>query len=104
MATHATLWLDMREQFAEEHHMEWEAQKSLMHSLSNLECDTEVIYRAHLIKRQDDKEVADSREATAKQLPSEQQVAHMERQARAMPMNLDVAPVRSQTALYPNWV
>ena len=44
--------------------MEWEVQKALMCSVSNLECDTEVIYWAHLIKRQDDKEVADSREAT----------------------------------------
>ena len=71
MATHATLWLDMRDQFAEEHHTEWEALKSLMCSLSNLECGTEVIYRARLIKRQENKEVADSREATAKQLPPE---------------------------------
>ena len=71
VATHATLWLGMRDQFAEEHHTEWKAQKSMTRSLSDLECDTEVIYRARLIKRQDDKEVADSREATAKQLPPE---------------------------------
>ena len=44
MATHATLWLDMRDQFGEEHLMEWEAQKSLTHSLNDLERDTEVIY------------------------------------------------------------
>ena len=31
-------------------------------------------------------------------------MAHMERQARATPMNPDAAPVRSQAALYPNWV
>ena len=68
VATHTTLWLDMRNQFAEEHHKEWEAQKSLTRSLSNLEHDTEVVYQARLIKRQDDKEVADSREAAAKQL------------------------------------
>ena len=68
MATHTTLWLDMRDQFAEEHHTEWEAQKSLMHSLNDLEHNTKVIYRARLIKRQEDMEVADSREAAAKQL------------------------------------
>ena len=71
MATHTTLWLDMRDQFAKEHHMEWEAQKSLMCSLSDLEHDTEVVYQARPIKRQDDKEVADSREAAVKQLPPE---------------------------------
>ena len=104
VATHATLWLDMRDQFAKEHHMEWEAQKSLTCSLNYLECDTEVIYQAHLIKRQDDKEAADSREAAAKQLLPERQVALMERQAWAMPMNPDAAPARSQATLYPNWV
>ena len=71
VATHATLWLDMRDQFTEEHHMEWEAQKSLTRSLNDLEHDTEVIYWACLIKRQEDLEVADSREAAVKQLPPE---------------------------------
>ena len=104
VATHATLWLDMRDQFAKEHHTEWEAQKSLTHPLNDLECDTKVIYWARLIKRQEDKEVADSREAAVKQLLPERQVARVERQARATPTNLDVAPVRSQAALYPNWV
>ena len=104
MATHATLWLDMRDQFAKEHLTEWEAQKSQACSLNDLECDTEVIYRARLIKRQDDKDIANSREAASKQLPPEQQAAHAERQARAMRTNLDAAPVRSQAALYPNWV
>ena len=68
VATHTSLWLDMCDQFAEEHHTEWEAQKSLMRSVNDLECDTEAVYRAHLIKRQDDKAIADSREAVAKQL------------------------------------
>ena len=103
-ATHATLWLDMWDQFAAEHHTEWEAQKSLTCSLSNLERNTEVVYRACLIKRQDDKEVANSREATMKQLLPERQAAHAERQAWAMPTNLDTAPVSSQAALYPKWV
>ena len=69
-----------------------------------LSVDTEVVYWACLIKRQEDKEVADSREAATKQLLPERQVAHVERQARAMPTNLDAAPVRSQATLYPNWV
>ena len=75
-----------------------------MRSLSDLERDTKVVYQARLIKRQDDKEVADSREAAMKELPPERQAAHAERQARAMPMNLDAAPIRSQATLYPNWV
>ena len=104
VATHATLWLDMRDQFAKEHHTEWEAQKSLMHSLNNLEHDTKVIYWACLIKRQEDKEVANSREAAVKQLPPEWQAVHVERQAWAMPTNPDAAPVRSQATLYPTWV
>ena len=46
-----------------------------------------------LVKRAEDKAVADSREATAKELLPDQQAACMERQAPATPMNLDVAPV-----------
>ena len=45
MAAHVTLWLDMRDQFAVEHHVEWEGQKLLTHSLNDLECNTEVVYR-----------------------------------------------------------
>ena len=86
------------------HLTEWEAQKSQACSLNDLECDTEVIYRARLIKRQDDKDIANSREAASKQLPPEQQAAHAERQAQATPTNPDAAPVRMQAALYPNWV
>ena len=40
MPTHATLWLDMRDQIGEEHLTEWEGQKSLTCSLNDLECDT----------------------------------------------------------------
>ena len=40
MAEHATLWLDMRDQFAKEHHVEWEGQKSSTHPLNNLEHHT----------------------------------------------------------------
>ena len=100
----ATLWLDVGDQFAEEHITEWEAQKSQTCPLNDLERDTEVIYRARIIKRQDDKAVADSREAATKQLPPERQVACMERQASAMPTNPDAASMRLGAALYPNWV
>ena len=68
VAAHATLWLDMRDQFVDEHHAEWEGQKLLMCSLNDLECNTEVIYRERLVKRENDKLAADSREAAAKEL------------------------------------
>ena len=79
-------------------------QKLLTHSLNDLECNTEVVYQECLMKREKDKLVANSREATAKELLPDQQVACAERQARAMPTNPDIAPVSSQAALYPNWV
>ena len=104
MAAHATLWLDMRDQFADEHHVEWEGQKLLTHSLNDLEHNTEVVYWECLVKRENDKSAANSREATTKELPPDRQVAHAERQARATPRNLDIAPLSSQAALYPNWV
>ena len=53
----------------------------LTRSLNDLECNTEVVYREHLVKRENDKLVADSGEAAAKELPPDQQVAHAERQA-----------------------
>ena len=81
--------------------MEWEGKKLLMHSLNDFECNTEVVYREHLVKRENDKLAANSREAAAKELPPDQQVARAERQARAMPTNLDVAPLSSQADLYP---
>ena len=57
-----------------------------------------------MLKRENDKLVADSREATAKELPPDRQVACAERQARATSTDPDVAPLSSQAALYPNWV
>ena len=79
MAAHVTLWLDMRDQFADEHHMEWEGQKLLTRSLNDLERNTEVIYRERLVKRENDKLAADSREAAAKELLPDRQAAHVER-------------------------
>ena len=104
MATHATLWLDMQDQFTDEHHAEWEGQKLLMCSLNDLERNTEVIYWECLMKRENDELAVDSREATAKELPPDWQAAHAEWQARATPMNLDIASSSSQADLYPNWV
>ena len=69
MATDATLWLDMRDQFTDKHHAEWEGQKLLTRSLNNLEHNTEVVYRERLVKRENDKLAANSREAAAKELP-----------------------------------
>ena len=81
MATHATLWLDMRDQFADEHHVEWEGQKLLTHSLNDLEHNTEVVYRERLVKRENNKLAANSREAAAKELPPDRPTACAERQA-----------------------
>ena len=78
MVAHATLWLDMRDQFTDEHHAEWEGQKLLIHSLNDLECNTEVIYRECLGKRENDELVTDSREAAAKELLPNRQVARAE--------------------------
>ena len=68
VATHTTLWLDMRDEFVDEHHTEWEGQKLLMRSLNDLEHNNEVIYRERLMKRENDELAADSREAAAKEL------------------------------------
>ena len=104
VAAHTTLWLDMRDQFADEHHVEWEGQKLLTRSLNDLEHNTEVVDWECLVKRENDKLVANSREAAAKELPPDRQAARAERQARAMSTNPDVVPLSSQAALYPNWV
>ena len=86
MVTYTTLWLDLRDQFVEEHVEEWEAQKCQTGALNDLEGDTKVVYQACIIKRQEDKAITDSKEAATKELPPEQQVAHVERQAGATPM------------------
>ena len=54
-----------------EHHEEWTEQKEQECALNDLERDTEVVYRAHIIRRQEDKLIADSKEAAAKNLPPE---------------------------------
>ena len=62
------LWLDMRDQVTEEHLEEWEAQKFKAAALNDLECDTEAVHRARVIKRQDNKAHANSKEAAAQEL------------------------------------
>ena len=51
-----------------------------MHSLNDLECNSEVIYRERLVKRENDELAANSREAAAKELelPPDRQVARAE--------------------------
>ena len=71
VAMHTSLWPDIRDQFAEEHLEEWEAQKCRAVALNNLERDTEAMYRARIIKKQDDKAHANSKEAAAQELPPE---------------------------------
>ena len=104
MATHATLWLDMRDQFLEEHLEEWEAQKCRTGALNDLERDTEVIYRARIMKRQDDKALTDSKAVAAKELPPEQRAARVERQVSTTPMKADVTSTSAGVPLYPNWI
>ena len=66
VAMNATLWIDQQDHFAMEHLEEWAEQKGQECALNDLERDTEVVYRAHIIKRQEDKLLADSKEVAAK--------------------------------------
>ena len=62
------------------------------------------MYRAHIIRMQEDKVLADSKEAAAKGLPPERQVAHAERQAGTMPRKDGVSSTSMSATLYPDWV
>ena len=104
MATHTSLWLNIRDQFAKEHLEEWEAQKFQAVAINDLERDTEAVYRACVIKKQDNKARADSKEAAVQELLPERQAAHAERQASAMPTKVDVSSTKAGVPLYPNWV
>ena len=66
VAMNATLWIDLRDHFAMEHQEEWTEQKEQECALNDLERDTEVVYRARIIRRQEDKLIADSKEAAQK--------------------------------------
>ena len=88
----------------EEHVEEWEVQKCHTGTLNDLKRDTEVIYRACIIKRQEDKAITNSKEAAAKELPPERQVAHTERQVGATPTKVDTTSTSTGATLYPDWI
>ena len=69
VATNATLWIDQRHHFTHEHLEVWADQKEEDCTLNDLERDTEVVYRASIIKMQEDKLCVDKKEADAKELP-----------------------------------
>ena len=100
----AMLWIDLRDHFAMEHHEEWTEQKEQECTLNDLERDTEVVYRARIIRRQEDKLIADSKEVAAKNLPPERQAAFVERQAGAMPRKDNISSTSMSATLYPDWV
>ena len=83
-AMNATLWIDQWDHFSMEHLEEWAEQKEQECALNNLERDTEVVYRARIIRMQD-KILTDSKEAAMKDLPPERWAARTERQAGATP-------------------
>ena len=104
VAMNATLWIDQRDHFSMEHLEEWAKQKEQECALNDLERDTEVVYRARIIRRQEDKILADSKEAAAKDLPPERWAARAERQAGAMPRKDCVSSTSMSATLYPDWV
>ena len=63
-----------------------------------------MVYRARIIRRQEDKLIADSKEAAAKNLLPERWVAHTERQAGATPRKDDMSSTSMSATLYPDWV
>ena len=71
VAMNATLWIDQRDHFSVEHLEEWAKQKEKECALNDLERDMEVVYRARIIRMQEDKILADSKEAATKDLPPE---------------------------------
>ena len=99
----ATLWIDQRDHFAMEHWEEWAKQKEQECTLNDLKRDTEVVYRARIIRKQEDKLLADGKEAAAKDLPPERWAAHAERQAGATPRKDGVSSTSMSTTLYPDW-
>ena len=71
VAMNATLWIDQRDHFSMEHLEEWAEQKEQECALNIPERDTEVVYRTRIIRMQEDKVLADSKEAAMKELPPE---------------------------------
>ena len=104
VAMNATLWIDQRDHFSVEHLEEWAEQKEQECALNDLERDTEVVYRARIIRMQEDKILADSKEAAAKDLPPERRAARVERQAGATPRKDGMSSTSMSATLYPDWV
>ena len=63
-----------------------------------------MVYRARIIRRQEDKVLADSKEAAVKDLPPERRAAHAERQAGATPRKDGMSSTSMSATLYPDWV
>ena len=63
-----------------------------------------MVYRARIIRRQEDKLLANSKEAATKDLPPERRAAHAERQASATPRKDGMSSKSMSTTLYPDWV
>ena len=102
VAMNATLWIDQWDHFSLEHLEEWAEQKEQECALNDLERYTEVVYRARIIRMQEDKVLADSKEAAAKDLPPERRVARTERQAGATPRKDSVSSTSMSATLYPD--
>ena len=104
VAMNATLWIDQQDHFAMEHLEEWAKQKEQECTLNDLERDMEVVYRARIIRRQDNKLLANSKEAAMNNLLPEQWAARMERQASVTSREDDVSSTSTSATLYPNWI
>ena len=104
VAMNATLWIDQRDHFVMEHLEEWAEQKEQDCTLNAIERDTEVVYRARIISRQEEKLLADSKEAAVNNLPPERRVAHAERQASVAPRKDDMSSTSTSATLYLDWV
>ena len=104
MAMNTRLWIDLQDHFGMEHHDEWTEHKEQECALNDLERDTEVVYRARIKRRQEDKLIADSKEAATKNLPPERRAARAERQAGATPRKNNMSSTSKSATLYPDWV
>ena len=87
-----------------EHLEEWAEQKEQECTLNDLERDTEVVYRARIIRMQEDKVLADSKEAALKDLLPERWAARVEKQAGATPRKDGMSSTSMSATLYPVWV
>ena len=99
----ATLWIDQPDHFVMEHLEEWAEQKEQECALNDLERDTEVVYRARIISRQEEKLLADSKEAATNNLPPERWAAHARKAGQCItPRKDDVSSTSMSATLYPD--